>query len=70
MDLGDVVALQVGGVVHRVTAVRIVDAATGAEPAPLEPGRCVLATIASYGQPEDRLLVPLAQVEAYILKPD
>ena len=67
--MADVIALQVGGVVHRVTGVTIVDAACGAETAPLEPGRCVLATVSSYGQPEDRLLVPLAHVQVFILKP-
>jgi len=67
--MADVIALQVGGVVHRVSGVTIVDAAAGAETAPLEPGRCVFATVDSYGQPDDRLLVPLAQVQAFILKP-
>jgi hypothetical protein len=68
-NMADVIALQVGGVVHRVTGATIVDAASGAETAPLEPGRCVLATVSSYGQPADRMLVPLSQVQAFILKP-
>ena len=69
IDLGKVVGIQVGGSVHRVSDVSIVQATTGSEAAPLTPGQCVLATVAAYGQQPERLLVPLEQVQAYILKP-
>jgi hypothetical protein len=69
IDLADVVGLQVGGVVHRVTGVSIVQATTSDDTAPLEPGLCVLASVAAYGQQPERLLVPLDQIQAFMLKP-
>ena len=69
IDLAKVVGIQVGGSMHRVSDVSIVQATTAAEAAPLSPGQCVLATVAVYGQQPERLLVPLEQVQAFILQP-
>jgi hypothetical protein len=68
IDPESVIGIQVGGVAHRVKGVSIVQATTIGE-APLEPGRCILANIAAYGQEPERLLVPLEQVQAFMLKP-
>ena len=69
IDLAKVVGIQVGGSLHRVSDVSIVDATTSAETAPLSPGQCVLASVAVYGQQPERLLVPLEHVQAFILQP-
>jgi len=69
IDPADVIGIQVGGVVHRVNGVSIVQATSGDDAAPLEPGRCVLASVAAYGQQPERLLVPLEQIQAFFLKP-
>ena len=66
---GKVIGIQVGGVVHRVTDVTIVQVTTADDEAPLEPGRCVVASVAAYGQAPERLVVPLAHVQAFMLKP-
>src|SRR5262245_14200285 len=59
IDLTKVVGIQVGGSVHRVSDVSIVQATTGEEAAPLALGQCVLASVAVYGQLPERLVVPL-----------
>jgi hypothetical protein len=69
IELTKVVGIQVGGSVHRVSDVSIVNATTGTEAAPLSPGHCVLASVAVYGQQPERLLVPLEHVQAFILQP-
>src|SRR5262245_61681971 len=69
IDLTNVVGIQVGGSVHRVSDVSIVQATIAEGAAPLAPGQYVLATVAVYGQQPERLLVPLEHVQAFMLKP-
>jgi hypothetical protein len=69
IDPANVIGIQVGGVVHRVSGASIVQATVSDDEAPLEPGRCLLATISVYGQAPERLVVPLEHVQAFLLKP-
>ena len=69
IDPSEVIGIQVGGVLHRVSSVAIVQASIGTETASLSPGQCVVASISVYGQQPERLVVPLEHVEAYVLKP-
>jgi hypothetical protein len=68
IDPSEVIGIQVGGVLHRVSSVAVVHATIATETAPLSPGQCVVASISVYGQPPERLVVPLEQVQAYLLK--